>query len=148
VNNAATSQVLLPSGTTLDERTNYFLTSAFIYAADINRAAEAIHSLNEKWWVDLRTGQRLERNKGEMIALMHSELSEMLEGVRKNTMDSHIPHRPSETVELADLIIRALDYAGAHRLDLLGAIKDKLAYNVQRADHKTEARLADGGKKF
>ena len=38
------------------------------------------------------------RNKAEMIALMHSELSEMLEGVRKPGPDSHYPDFTSEAV--------------------------------------------------
>jgi hypothetical protein len=32
--------------------------------------------------------------------------------------------------------------------DLAGAIMEKLAYNQQRADHKPEARAAEGGKSF
>lgn len=100
------------------------------------------------WWSDLTTGERKERNKGELIALMHSELSETLEGVRKGTMDGHLPHRTSEEVELADVLIRIFDYAGAYGLDLGAALCDKLLYNAQRADHKRENRAAEGGKKF
>jgi hypothetical protein len=33
-------------------------------------------------------------------------------------------------------------------LDLGGAIAEKLAYNAQRADHKMEHRMQEGGKKF
>src|SRR4051812_7282747 len=36
------------------------------------------------------------------IALCHSELSEALEGHRKNLMDDHLPHRKMAEVELAD----------------------------------------------
>ena len=43
------------------------------------------------WWHDLHTGEPLNRNKAESIALMHSELSEMLEGVRKSLPDDHCP---------------------------------------------------------
>ena len=51
-------------------------------------------------------------------------------------------------VELADAIIRILDYAGAFGYDIEGAIKEKLEYNKHRADHKRENRVKEGGKKF
>lgn len=104
---------------------------------------------NDKWWHDPLTGERLTaRNKGELIALMHSELSEALEAVRKDLMDDKIKHRPGEEVELADLLIRVFDYAGEFGLDLEGAYKDKRAYNATRKDHSLEARREAGGKKF
>jgi NTP pyrophosphatase (non-canonical NTP hydrolase) len=115
---------------------------------DLNGLAHSIHRLNDHFYHDINTGQRIERNLGELIALMHSELSEMLEGVRKSTMDSHLKHRRAEEVELADLLIRAFDYAGYRNLDLAGAFTEKLAYNATRADHKHENRRAPNGKKF
>ncbi len=100
------------------------------------------------WWTDHATGQRKERNKGELIALIHSEISEALEGVRKDKMDDHLPHRKSVEVELADALIRIFDFAGAYDLDLGAAMIEKMDYNARRADHKPENRLKDGGKKF
>lgn len=100
------------------------------------------------WWDDPATGEPKDRNDGEMIALMHSELSEALEGIRKNSNDDHLPHRKSVEVELADTLIRIFDYAGARNLDLAGAVIEKLAFNQRRADHKPAARLEADGKKF
>lgn len=100
------------------------------------------------WWHDINTGDPLQRNKGELICLMHSELSEAMEGVRKNKVDDHLPSRLSEEVELADAVIRIFDYAGAYNLDLAGALVDKLLYNINRADHKPENRAKEGGKSF
>ena len=51
-------------------------------------------------------------------------------------------------VELADVIIRVFDLAGAMKLDLGGAIEEKLNFNKIRPDHKIENRLKDNGKKF
>jgi len=79
---------------------------------------------------------------------MHSELSEMLEGVRKGKPDEHLPHRSSEEVEAADLLIRLFDYAGYRGLDIAGAYLEKRAYNDTRLDHKLENRRKEGGKAF
>ncbi len=109
---------------------------------------QQIHRENKKWWEDLE-GRPIERNKGEMIALMHSELSECLEGVRKSLPDTHLPQYSMELVELADTIIRIFDYAEGHKLGALGpAIMNKMIYNRQRADHQREARALATGKKF
>jgi hypothetical protein len=88
------------------------------------------------------------REIGTLIALCHSELSEALEGARKDLFDDHLPHRKMLEVELGDCIIRILDMAGALNLDVAGAIAEKHEYNANRADHKRENRSTDGGKKF
>lgn len=100
------------------------------------------------WYNDPTTGEPLVRNRAEMICLMHSELSEAMEGERKGLMDDHLPNRRMAEVELADAVIRICDYSDYCGYDLAGAILDKLKYNAQRADHKLENRSKDGGKKF
>lgn len=106
---------------------------------NLNQLAIDIHYANRNWWIDPITNEPITRNKGEMIALMHSELSEALEGERKNLMDYHLPHRKMAEVEFADVIIRILDYCGAYSYDIEGAVREKLAYNTTREDHKHEA---------
>jgi NTP pyrophosphatase (non-canonical NTP hydrolase) len=115
---------------------------------NLNELANRVHKANEKWWQDPVTGHRIHRNKGELLALMHSEISEALEGERKNLMDDKLPHRKMAEVELADVIIRVLDYAAGFGYDIQGAFDDKMAYNADREDHKHEARLLAGGKKW
>lgn len=115
---------------------------------NLNQYAAEVHKANEKWWIDIETGERLNRNKGELLCLIHSEISECLEGVRKGLADDHLPHRLMEEVELVDALIRIFDYAGGHGLDLQGAYEEKMAYNARRADHKHESRKLANGKKF
>ena len=82
------------------------------------------------------------------LALIHSEISEAMEGNRKDKMDDHLPHRTALEVELADAIIRILDLSGTMKLDIGGAVMEKHRYNQVRADHLKENRAKEGGKKF
>ena len=114
----------------------------------LNTLSKEIFAANHHWWHDLKTGKRLNRNKGELLMLIVSEIAEAMEGERKDIMDDHLPQRKMAEVELADALIRIFDYAGAFGYDLDGALAEKRAYNAVRADHKPESRLAPGGKKF
>ena len=133
----------------------------------VTELVDACHgaSFTAGWWTHAKTGldlREIVRNPqtdafnnllaGALVAqklcLTHSELSEDMEGHRKGKMDDHLPQFPMITVELADAIIRICDLAGAMGLDLPGALAAKLAYNAQRADHKPEARAAEGGKAY
>lgn len=100
------------------------------------------------WWHDVRTGEPLDRSCGELIALIHSEISEGMEGCRKDLMDDKLPHRKMEEVELADALIRIFDYAEAKGYDLTKALLEKLVFNTRREDHKPENRAKAGGKAF
>lgn len=71
-------------------------------------------------------------NTGEKIALMHSELSEALEADRKSLNAEHILGFTGVEEELADVIIRILDFAGHHQLHLGEALSAKIAYNLTR----------------
>ena len=120
------------------------------FKESFNKKANEVHQNNIKagWWTDLKTGKPLDRNIGELLCLVHSEISEAMEGHRKGLQDDKLPHRPMLEVELADAIIRIMDMAGHLSMDLGGAIEEKLDYNKQRQDHKIENRRQDGGKKY
>tara|TARA_Y100001951_G_scaffold104787_1_gene117867 strand:- start:58220 stop:58588 length:369 start_codon:yes stop_codon:yes gene_type:complete len=90
------------------------------------------------------------REIGTDLALIHSEVSEALEGFRKNLMDDHLKQYPMPLVELADTVIRCFDTVGkVYGYNALGkAFTDKLIYNAERPDHKKENRESEKGKKF
>ena len=88
------------------------------------------------------------RDMNTQLLLIHSEISEAMEGVRKNLMDDKLPHRKMVEVELADAIVRILDMAGGHGLDVAGALVEKVIFNISRADHQPENRAKADGKKF
>lgn len=80
---------------------------------------------------------------GQKILLMHAELSEGVEALRgapfPGLPDKHLPHRPGIEVELADLIIRAMNYGSMRGLDIPGAIIEKVRFNATRP--KNEKRF-------
>ncbi len=71
------------------------------------------------WWDE-------PRNDGELIALMHSELSEALEAMRNRQDQGALAE------ELADCCIRIFDYCGSRKIDLQKALSKKIEYNKTR----------------
>jgi NTP pyrophosphatase (non-canonical NTP hydrolase) len=117
-------------------------------AIALNELTTIVHKANAKWWLDLDTGQPIQRNVGELLMLAVTELAEALEGHRKNLQDDKLPRRKMFEVELADCIIRIFDMAAGLHLDLGGAFVEKMAYNAARVDHTLEHRRQEGGKKY
>lgn len=105
-------------------------------------------SFKAGWWADKITKNEETTLIPTKLCLIHSEISEAMEGFRKGLMDDKLPHRKAVEVELADAIIRIADLAGYLQLDVGGALDEKMAYNAVREDHKLENRMAEGGKKF
>jgi NTP pyrophosphatase (non-canonical NTP hydrolase) len=98
------------------------------------------------WWpLEVRENPLTFSNK---LMLTVSELAEAMEADRKGLRDDHLPHRDGREVELADAAIRIFDLAGAYNMNLGEAIAEKMEYNRNRADHKKEARAAEGGKRY
>lgn len=103
------------------------------------------------WWTELVTDHPLHapnKNVGELLCLVYSEISEAMEGDRKKLMDDKLPHRTMLEVELADALICIFDISGGLGLDVAGAVAEKLQFNATRLDHKKEHRNAVGGKRY
>ncbi len=132
---------------------------------EIDRLVSICHcnSYNAGWWHDKDGLPYLPKDAGKFnelveeylpfivatkLALIHSEISEAMEGHRRGLMDDKLPHRPAIEVELADAVIRICDLAGALDLDLAGAILEKIDFNVTRPDHDKVQRRKPGGKVY
>ena len=97
---------------------------------DINKLIEKSHNIaiSKGWWDK-------EREIPELIALIHSELSEALEEYRvSENLDIRYEKNKPEgfVVELADVLIRIFDLSGKYKIDLNKALETKLKYNETR----------------
>lgn len=78
-----------------------------------------------------------EKNFGDVIALMHSELSEAYEEYRIKKGYTEIYYEDGNKpcgipTELADVIIRIFDFCGAENIDIEKVILEKMEYNESR----------------
>lgn len=106
------------------------------------RMEEEVFRLNSsKGWFDE------ERTVGDMVALLHAEVSEILEAYRDYGMkdgtkppyragmdpNTERPAKPEGVaVEMADVLIRLLDMAKRWDIDIVSAFDEKMKYNWTR----------------
>lgn len=82
---------------------------------------------------DGRTKAMQQALDSQMIALMHTELAEVTEAMRHgDPPDDKIPEFSGAEAELADCIIRIMDFAQGRRLRVAEAIVAKMEYNSTR----------------
>ena len=91
-------------------------------------------SLSKGWW------DNSNRNIGELLALIHSEIREALEAYRltgeaglNDILDRECDGKlEGVTVELADTLIRIFDMCAAYELDIENALEIKMEFNKSR----------------
>ena len=107
----------------------YFDRLLEVREMEIREAQTKCHEIakSKGWWDK-------PRNDGELIALMHSELSEALEGLREGDMEN-------VAEEMADVVIRVMDFCEAKQIDLSMEIVKKMQKNKLRS-------YRHGGKAF
>jgi NTP pyrophosphatase (non-canonical NTP hydrolase) len=88
----------------------------------LNDYAAECHRASTRWWYTA-AGKRIVRNEGELLCLIHSEITELFSAELTGFKDDKLPHLDATEVELADVLIRLFDYAGAFNFDLNAALK-------------------------
>ena len=99
-----------------------------MFEKEWNKIAKEVYknAVNHGFWKD-------EVNDGERMALIHAEVSEALEALRQgNPSSNKIIEYSNLEEELADAVIRIMDYAFGKDLDIAGAILAKIEYNQSR----------------
>ena len=99
-----------------------------MFEKEWNKIAKKVYmnAVNHGFWKETP-------NDGERMALIHAEISEALEALREgNPSSSKIIEFSNLEEELADAVIRIMDYAFGKDLDIAGAILAKIEYNKNR----------------
>ena len=96
----------------------------------LSELAKETHEVSKSrgWWDKPRTVKTL-------FALMNSEIGEATNGYRESLMDDKLLHRLMEEVELADVLLRVMDYGENARLELIPDLCHYPDYYIEKKDN-------------
>lgn len=99
-----------------------------MFVKEWNELARSVHeNAKDKGFWDK------DRNNGEALCLIHSEISEALEALRSdNAPDKHLSEFLGVEIELADAVIRIMDLAHGRNWRVGEAILAKHEFNKTR----------------
>lgn len=120
----------------------------------LNKIVSKVHLANASWWIDLETGKDVRTWPttqfnlwvASKLMLMVTEISEGMEGLRKDLYDDKLPMFKMLPVEVVDNVIRAFDLLGGMGFNVAEILDAKLEFNAKREDHKPDHRRLAGGK--
>lgn len=100
-----------------------------------------IKEQNKEWWIDLDTGKPHRPPTSEKLVLVYTELAEAVEAERKNLNDDHLPHRKGVEVELADAVIRLLDFYTGYNLTFEIKFNEDVLNTIDRKDIRSKTEF-------
>lgn len=124
------------------EENQWFFNELMANCSFVTIAAQCHKTAVEKGWFD--EGELSPSQIAEKLCLVHSEVSEALEDVRRGNMELHFEEDGKPVgypSEIADILIRVLDLAVHMKVDLEKAMATKMCYNTTRP-------YKHGNKKF
>lgn len=115
----------------------------------VNDSLDGLQYVVHKWALSMGFYDRPDHsNPMELLNLIHEEVSEVTSSVRRPGPSPKAPTLSHEEEEVADVLIRLMDYCGFRNLRLKEAFHAKMAYNLLQLDGKLAGTSSGSGKVF
>lgn len=109
------------------------ITSVFEYSFSILQKAAYNYASENGFWPEAGSSEAKKYQLAAKVALIHSEVSELLEAMRHNNPQSEkLSGVTLAEEEMADIIIRVMDLAGSQGWRVAESVVAKMNYNKNR----------------